>query len=93
MAGIPDVTLKGLKVETIGNFDWFSFTWEGEELDWQEALRRLKDWVPSDYRGWNAKSKRWFVRTDLHDVEIALAGIFPNFRGALEALRSQLAMF
>ena len=82
--------LLDLEVVHLDGEAWFQFSWSGESWEWREALDALKATVPYGARQFDPESKVWRVRTDYED---ALDGIFPNFAGALDAMRSQLSMF
>jgi hypothetical protein len=70
---------------------WFEFTWEADySEDWRAALEAIKARIPWEWREFDQDTKRWTVRVEAGSV---LATIFPNFRGALAALRSQRRLF
>jgi len=68
---------------------WFEFRWEGGSADWRAALDELKRRVPPEAREWDPEAQVWRVVEAFEDV---LADIFPNFAGALDAIRSQLSL-
>jgi len=82
--------LKHLRELDDGMGMWWEFTWECEDRrEWGAALDAVKR-IPCEFRRYDPKSKRWAVSIQYEDD---LAAIFPNFRGALEALQSQGRLF
>jgi len=82
--------LLDLEIVTRDDGDWFQFTWRGKGDAWREALERIKREVPAEFREYDEAEQVWRVSNVFAE---RLADIFPNFAGALDALRSQLAMF
>ena len=66
----------------------FQFRWDGD--GWHEALDAIKEMIPSEARQFDKDEKVWRVAEAFEDE---LADIFPNFAGALDAIRSQVRMF
>ncbi len=68
---------------------WFEFRWEGRGEEWRTALEAVKRRIPPEAREYDPEAQVWRVVDCLEDV---LADIFPNFAGALDAIRSQLSL-
>jgi hypothetical protein len=68
---------------------WFEFTWEGRGDEWRRALDAVKKRIPPEAREYDPDAQLWRV---VEAFEDELADIFPNFAGALDAIRSQLSL-
>ena len=68
---------------------WFEFRWEGRREEWRSALEAVKRRIPAEAREYDPEAQVWRVVDAFEDV---LADVFPNFVGALDAIRSQLSL-
>jgi hypothetical protein len=72
-----------------GEFDsWYRFRWKGP--DFLEAVAQIKAVIPKEARSFDELTGFWTVATAFEET---LSRIFQNFRGQLEAIRSQTSLF
>ena len=60
--------------------------------DFRRAIRRLKEHIAFQERGWWEKDREWEVKITSEN-EGALAGIFENGASCIEMVKSQMRMF
>jgi len=81
------VKIVDLTIVKTADDEYFEFSWAGEV--WNEALLAVKE-VPPEARSYDRETQRWRVAVAFEHI---LDQTFPNFAGALDAIRSQLSMF
>ena len=79
-----------LEVVDVDGLAYFQFRWKAMGNHWLDALADVKRAVPPEAREFNEETKLWRVSCAYEDT---LGQIFPNFAGALDAMRSQLSLF